>query len=45
MNITSGVALTADRLDAAAKEAMAAVVTGKDPAWSWHHTPDSIELP
>ena len=44
MNITSGVALTADRLDAAAKEAMAAAVTGKDPAWSWHHTPDSIEL-
>jgi len=44
VNITSGVALTADRLDAAAKEAMAAAVTGKDPAWSWHHTPDSIEL-
>jgi hypothetical protein len=42
---TSGVALTADRLDAAVKEAMAsAAMSDPDPAWSWRHTQDSIEL-
>jgi hypothetical protein len=45
VNNTVGVAVTADRLDAAVKQAMAAVATtDQDPAWSWYHTSDRIEL-
>jgi hypothetical protein len=45
VNSSGGVALTADRLDAAVKEAMAAAaISDPDAAWSWHRTPDTIEL-
>jgi hypothetical protein len=47
VNNTGSVALTADRLDAALAEAMAAAALidlDPDPAWTWHRTQDSIEL-
>jgi len=45
VNKTLGVAVTADRLDAAVKQAMAAAATtDQNPAWSWYRTPDRIEL-
>ena len=47
MNNTGSVALTADRLDTALAQAMAAATfidLDPDPAWSWHRTQDTIEL-
>lgn len=47
VNNKEGVALTADRMDAAVQVAMAAVALtdfDQDPAWSWHLTQDTIEL-